>query len=337
MNDGINTLEDHIETLRLKGTWPLTLKLFLSLGLIGVVVYFVDLQELLEAIGNLNPWYLLPVVVLIYLDKALMAYKWGCLLRAVGIHIRFLVLFRTYLVACLSAVCLPSTIGGDIFRAYSLSRFKGNTKIIFASIIVERVIGIVVLLVVVLVSLGLAFFLMKDSWVQFSGIRWFLILVTVFTISMVVCMSKAFREFVAKLAARFREESIVHKGGQLYMLCCEYLKRWRVVVIVSAWTLLEQLMPIFWNFLIVRAIDINVSLLQLFAVIPVIVLGSRLPISVNGFGIQEGLYVGLLGLVGVSTAQALLLSTLLRGLILLSALPWGLHYLMTGRQSPFPN
>ena len=53
-----------------------------------------------------------------------------------------------------------------------------------------------------------------------------------------------------------------------------------------------------------------------------------------GIGIQEGLYVGLFGLAGVSVAEALLISAVVRAIILVSAMPWGVHYLFRGRGIP---
>jgi hypothetical protein len=49
-------------------------------------------------------------------------------------------LFRTYAVASLSRGLLPSTIARDILRLYSLSRQRADTKAVFASMVVKRMI-----------------------------------------------------------------------------------------------------------------------------------------------------------------------------------------------------
>ena len=66
------------------------------------------------------------------------------------------------------------------------------------------------------------------------------------------------------------------------------------------------------------------------AIIPLIVLAIRIPICFEGFGIQEGLYVGLFALVGVAVAEALILSTAVRIVGWVAALPWGVHYILSG-------
>ena len=60
-----------------KSGWLLILKLCLSVGLIVVVLSFVDLRELINVVFNINPLYLVAFVALIHLDRALMAYKEG--------------------------------------------------------------------------------------------------------------------------------------------------------------------------------------------------------------------------------------------------------------------
>ena len=62
-------------------------------------------------------------------------------------------------------------------------------------------------------------------------------------------------------------------------------------------TFLAQLVPVATGFLLFRALGIQVSTLELLAIIPLIILAIRLPISFDGIGIQEGLYVGLFALV----------------------------------------
>ena len=51
------------------------------------------------------------------------------------------------------------------------------------------------------------------------------------------------------------------------------------------------------RFLLAQALHIDVSLVELVAIIPLIVLIVRLPLSIQGFGVQEGLYVALFSLV----------------------------------------
>lgn len=320
-----------------KSRWAFLLKLLFTLGLIGLVLSVVDFRELLNILVDLNPWYLVAFVVLIHLDRALMSYKWNYLLRALGVEFCFSELFRTYSAAPLSGLLLPSTIGGDLFRFYSLTRFKAKTRPILASIMAERVIGFVALLMVASISLGLASYFMAPVSANFGAIGWTLVLGFMIAASAIGLMYNTPNEYLGRLAGRFRKYPVMTKVHDLYVVFSEYRNNLRTVAIVYGWTFLEQMAPIVGNLLIVRSLHMNVSLVQLVVIIPLIVLAIRIPISFGGLGVQEGLYVALFGLVGVSAAQAFLLSTVTRVLTLGSALPWGIYYIMTVRQMPLPN
>jgi uncharacterized membrane protein YbhN (UPF0104 family) len=76
-------------------------------------------------------------------------------------------------------------------------------------------------------------------------------------------------------------------------------------------TLLEQLIPILGLLLLARALQIPLSLLTIASFLPVSMLVSRIPISVEALGVREGLYVFFLSLFGVGggTAFALAIAT----------------------------
>jgi uncharacterized protein (TIRG00374 family) len=311
------------------------LKVFLSVALLGVVVYLVDFQKAVDTLLNLNPWYLLPYAALYFLDRALMAYKWNILLVVLKVQVPFLILFRSCSVAPLVGMVLPATIGGDAFRVYSLTRHKLSAQAILASIIVERIIGFCAILLLSAISLGLVFYLMGDQWAQFAGLGWLLLLLTALTIAVFLVSQGLRGGWVKSLAARFSKYPLVGKLYAFWAKFWEFKNHRGAIAIVFGWTFLEQLVPVGWNFLLVKALHMDVSLLELVAVIPLIVLAIRLPISFEGIGVQEGLYVGLLALVGIPPAQALILSTATRVMNAVCAVPWAIHYIVRKNQGAF--
>jgi uncharacterized protein (TIRG00374 family) len=127
--------------MRVNGRIAFLVKMLLSLGLIAAVIQVVDFKRAINVFVRLDPWYLLAAVVLICLDRILMAYKWNLLLRALDVRVPFRYVLQTYSVAPLSGLFLPSTVAGDLFRLYSLSRFRPNNQAVVASMVVERVMG----------------------------------------------------------------------------------------------------------------------------------------------------------------------------------------------------
>jgi uncharacterized protein (TIRG00374 family) len=317
--------------------WSFWLKVFLSLCLLGVVIYLVDFRKAAATLLSLNPWYLLPYVALYFLDRALMAYKWNILLVVLKVQVPFLILFRACSVAPLVGMVLPATIGGDAFRVYSLARHKISAQAVLASIIVERIIGFCASLLLATISLGLVFYKMRDQWTQFAGLGWLLLVLTALTVVAFLVGQGLRGGWVKRLASRFSRYPLVGKLYAFWAKFWEFRNHQGAVAIVFGWTFLEQLAPVGWNFLLVKALHIDVSFVELLAVIPLIVLAIRLPISFEGIGLQEGLYVGLLALVGIPPAEALILSTATRIMNAVCALPWAMHYIVRKNQGAFIN
>src|SRR5947199_5801529 len=101
----------------------LGLNIAVSSILIGVILWMLGgLHEIGALILQINPAYIVPIVAVVMLDRALMAYKWCLLLRGRGIQFSFL---RGMMIYCASAIWglfLPSMMGADAVRAYSTSR-----------------------------------------------------------------------------------------------------------------------------------------------------------------------------------------------------------------------
>jgi uncharacterized protein (TIRG00374 family) len=306
-------------------------KVALSLGLLGLVVYFVDFRLVVEMMAAANPWYLAAVVGLIQLDRMWMAYKWNLLLLVMQVQVPFFRLFLAYSVAPLAGIVLPSTIGGDAFRTYLLTRDGADSHAVLASIVVERVIAVAAMLVLTTISFGLIASVLEAGWGAILAIGAALGLGILLTAGLLGMLHPLSRQYIAKLARRFTKYPLVDRIYQIYWLCCEYRKHVGTVAAVAGWTLLEQMVPIISNVLIVLALHIDVPLWALIVIIPLAVLAVRLPVSLDGVGVQEGIYVGLFGLAGMTVSEAFLLSTVARVLPLLSVLPWGVYYIVKGR------
>ena len=292
-----------------------------------VVLYLADLEEFLEAAAGVSIIYLIGFALLVYVDRALVVYQWNLLLVARNVHVPFMHMFSLYSTAILAGVVLPTTVGGDMFRVYDLKRRNISMKTTIASIVVERVLGFVCMLAIASLGLGVSVYLMSDNWTQFVGIIWAIVISVVMCVGFILLIRN--ENFNSKL--NDFSEINGHRWGigkihDLYLNCRSYRNDAAVLAKVTFFTLIRQCVPILMNVTLVYAYGIHTSFLELVAIIPLIVLGSRLPISMDGIGVQEGLYVVLFGLVGVSVSQALLMSITFRAMGMLSTLPFGIMY-----------
>jgi uncharacterized membrane protein YbhN (UPF0104 family) len=79
---------------------------------------------------------------------------------------------------------------------------------------------------------------------------------------------------------------------------------WQAVGVALFFSLIFNVLLVLENYLVARAVGIELSLAFFFLLVPLLSLTLMLPISFGGLGVREGLAVLLLGQVGVDEAQA---------------------------------
>jgi hypothetical protein len=102
---------------------------------------FVDLHEVARELRRLDPAKILALVLISTADRLLMGYKWTLLLRIVGVHLPMGRVIRYFYQGSFTGLFLPSHIGGDILRAWWVSRDSGVRHPVYASLVVERLLG----------------------------------------------------------------------------------------------------------------------------------------------------------------------------------------------------
>lgn len=151
----------------------MNLKLWLGVGVSLVLLWFavrgVDLREVAQALGQVRPVWLVPVVVTIFVRFWLTAVRWQLLLRhakPIGVHR----LFGVTMIGFMANNVLPARMG-EFVRAYALGKSESlSASLSFATIVVERVFdGFTLLLFLV----GGLLFLRPEPWLVWSAIASF--------------------------------------------------------------------------------------------------------------------------------------------------------------------
>jgi uncharacterized protein (TIRG00374 family) len=103
----------------------------------------------------------------------------------------------------------------------------------------------------------------------------------------------------------------------------------------SALTVLEQLVAIVFPWMLALGLGVPADLLLLLGVLPISTLLSRLPISLDGLGVYESIFIGLMVLAGISAEAALAIALSGRIIQFVAFLPWWFaHVSSTGILSP---
>jgi glycosyltransferase 2 family protein len=84
-----------------------------------------------------------------------------------------------------------------------------------------------------------------------------------------------------------------------------------------------------------RALHVEIGLAPFFLIVPLAVFIMMVPVSINGIGVRENVFVFFLGAFGVAEATGLAFAWLEYGTLLLQALAGGLVY-AAGRERSLP-
>jgi uncharacterized membrane protein YbhN (UPF0104 family) len=126
----------------------------------GVQVVPVELGELWRAVRDLDlavfiPWFALAIAIKLVGIFANI-WRWQILLAGQGIHFGFGYLSRTYFIGRYFGIVTPSTMGLDGWRLYDTIRLTRRPIECTTALAVERVLGMVALLVIILAFMPFA-------------------------------------------------------------------------------------------------------------------------------------------------------------------------------------
>ncbi len=309
------------------------LRVAVSAILVGAIVWMLGgIREVGAQILRIDPLYLVPIVALIMIDRGLMAYKWCFLLRGRGIRLPILRAMMVYCASAIWGLFLPTTVGSDAIRAFSTARTGIDPKEVVASIIVERFIGFLSALVLAVMSLCLLTHLgylgnrVVFAWLLGGGMLLGAVFLFVGSVS-----ETAFLLFHDKVLHGIQHRPIAKKIREFHDTYRSFAAdRWNLSTFFGL-TFGEQLLPILDTWLVARGMGIDVGMLYLAAALPLALLISRLPISIDGIGVFEGIFIVLMSLAGLSAAQAVAIAVVSRVLATITYVPWWFAYVISSR------
>lgn len=259
--------------------------------------------------------WLLGALALTFLGVVLSALRWAAVLKALGQHPRIGRLLSHYLAGQFMANVLPSTIGGDALRVSRQSRDSGQSPTSFASVVLERMTGWLVLPVITLVGLAV------NPGLRHLG-RATAVAVAVAGVTLVLLVA------VLVLTARPGATTLAHNEGWrrfasavrmgIRQLVHDPAAAGRVIATGFAY----QLVLVTSVLMAARALGMpsGVGPTALLAFVPAVLIAQVLPITISGLGVREGLFALFLQPLGVARPQAVALGLLLYLLNLLVSL-----------------
>ncbi len=304
-----------------KLTGSFWVRALLTIAVLVLLGSRIDLRQTGAALARLDLRLALVVLALVAADRAVMIWRWIILLRARGTAITASSAASIYLVS--SFVGGYTALAGDAARAYTLSRRTEQGSEAVASVAVDRLLGLLSILVIGLVGIAVAGAQMAENSIA------------VFVAVAVVLVAGAAAVLYADRWIRVALPGGWHgtgPGGRVLRLA-DALGAYRghrsAIVAVSVLSVGVQLLRILQAYLLGVAIGIDVPFSYYLLFMPAGLIALMMPISLAGFGAPQGLIVWLLQPRGVPQADALALSTLIVLSGIVANLPGAVLYLQT--------
>ena len=306
------------------------LRIAVAVGLTAYVLWRADPESVLRVSGGAAPRWIGLAVALVVLDRAVNAYRWVVLLRALtpGSRPPLPAVMRIFFVSSFVGNFLPS-IGGDVYRAYQLAQLRVRPAQAAASVLMDRVLGVLSMVLVGASALALV----RD--LAIPGV------VPALLVAAAGCGMAAagvFSERAARLAISLAERvpsPAVHRLARGLMDAVRrYAHHHAALLSVLAFSVAVQALRVVQAYCLGRALGISLPLILYFAFIPLITLIMQIPVTVGGLGTTQYGFERLFAYGGIAAAESVALSILFLALGTVGNLPGGLIYMLGSRERP---
>lgn len=253
---------------------------------LAVIAASVDVRETFAALLGADIRWLLLATLAILLVRVVMAVRWWLILSAYGFSVRLGELTRLVFVTSSVGSVLPAGIGQDLLRGYQVVRAEGRVSEVSASIIVDRLLGVLSMALVAGVAGLLAGDVLEGALEPAVPGAWGIVV----GLGSLYAFRRRVRRWCrlesprlpGKLSERLNELSTSVFGEAL---------GGGVLVETLLLSVLTQLVRTVTFILVFTALGIGAESLYYFVAIPVVFLLLQLPISLGGLGVREAALV----------------------------------------------
>jgi len=270
-----------------------------GLTLLAVVVVWLDPVEVYASLSGVRRGPLILAFASQVLAKLIWTFRWQRILRANGIRRGFWDLFAVVHIGLFFATFLPTSMGGDVVRAYYTSRGADERPVIsYLTVFIERVLGMATFAGMAAIAAAVA--LATDSTpLPRQLLASVVVLGTAIVAGGVLLFAwKGWVGVARKLPIPDRWIDDLAEGLALFRRPGTP----RAAIVGSS--VLLKLLAILLYILCGAALGLELSPTVYFLVVPAAVVSSMLPVTLNGLGVREGVMVGLLSAFGAPSAKA---------------------------------
>jgi len=277
------------------------LKFIFSLSIIAfILVKKTHIGEIGESIKGASLFWICLSFSLHSLGLLISAYRWQILIHAQDNHAPLGFLAKSYLVGNFFNLFLPTRFGGDVVRILDGSKHSKSVLKSTAIVFVERLSGIIVLLIF---ALGVSLFRLDIA--QRLPVIWISLGVGFFGLSAILCFFLPIsRPLIDKIPQSGVLGKIKRKIFEFREIVFVYKEKKSAFLKALFWAFLLQINVILHYYFVGKALQIDIPLIDYFIFIPIVLIILTIPITINGLGLREALYMTIFASYGILNSSA---------------------------------
>lgn len=285
-----------------------------------------DRIKILTAIADSIPLFIGIAILMTAAERIMSAAKWFWLLRLRDKDIRAWPVFRVFFVTSFFGYFLPTSVGGDVLRAFSLGRMRGDMVGSASSVVLDRAFGFLGLLLIAAVSLVPAL----GSAISLADAT--LIWAVTFTvlIAVVVLASRRCHRWLSRVAKLESGGAVKQPLLKLSNAFSSFAGDKPALIKIFLFSLVVQFVRVAINMVVGFAVGVDVDPVLYFIYVPIINIATLLPVSIAGIGVREAGFVLFFAPLGVPAYTCISLSLIVFGLGLLSSVPGAVIFAIRG-------
>lgn len=301
------------------------LKLAFGLALVALLLWRFDFRQVLAAFARFDAGSVIAALTLYMLSWPIAAARWW--LFAPRFTLRRLL--ELTLIGQLYTIVLPGQLAGEAVKAYRAARGNADAERLAASVLLDRLIGTISMLLVA--GIGAMFASLPALRFVLFG---FALVLTGFLFALEIpAVYRLADTAIDRLGVSTRLRRFAPNLKRLLTAWRDFARApWRLLASLAVGMVLQGI-AIAMYALLARDLGIAVAPADWAWIVAVTSLAVLLPLSVGGIGLREGSLVGCLGYLGIGGAPAVALSLGLFAITLSGALAGALVELAPRRSS----
>lgn len=288
------------------------LKIFFTGLLLAVLLFKVNIFDIVHCALSLNPLYLTGALLLVPVLLILRTWRWNLFLGSVGIHLPFFESLKVLLIGNFYGLITPGRIG-ELGRAYHMNEKKVIT---LPTVILEKIIDIWTLIGLSLVTI---FFYFPDNSIMIGII---ILCCIALPAAILLLMNEKILQGIAGVFGIRKEES-----SQFSENFRGLINNYSLVVFSFFISLIYYCIAYLLGYLIIVSAGFNPVV---FITLPIIVLMGNIPLTIAGIGLRESVGSVAFVYLGETAANGFVFAFLL--FIFISVLPGFVGYILAMKE-----